>query len=278
MSAPHRDPFLDTVVHIVESRQGRPNLPSDGCPFCVGGLEAPEPYDVKSFPNRWPALGEGNCEVVLYSPDHDATFHGLGTDGVRRVIDLWAERTTALMGNPSTEYVMVFENRGAEVGATITHPHGQIYAFDHTPERIARMFAAGWSPDSATERLVMSGDHWTATTTIAPVYPVSIAVAPRTRTGSLDALGDVQRTSLAATLVDVLGRLDRLFDTPLPYMLWVNQAPKSGRGDEWLNIEIVSPWRAKGVPRFIAAAEVAGGEYFNPVNPEELAARLRGLG
>ncbi|NBU39069.1 MAG: galactose-1-phosphate uridylyltransferase, partial [Actinobacteria bacterium] len=63
MSAPRRDPFLDTFVHIVESRQGRPNLPSDGCPFCVGGLEAPEPYDVKSFPNRWPALGEGNCEV-----------------------------------------------------------------------------------------------------------------------------------------------------------------------------------------------------------------------
>jgi len=272
-----RDPHLGTVVHIVESRQGRPNLPSDGCPFCVGGLEAPEPYDVKAFPNRWPALGEGNCEVVLYSQDHGATFHGLGTGGVRRVIDLWAERTTALMGSPATEYVMVFENRGAEVGATIAHPHGQIYAFDHTPDRIARMFGAGWSPDSATERLVVAADRWTATTTLAPVYPMSLAVAPRTRTARLADLDDGQRESLAATLVDVLARLDRLYDSPLPYMLWVNQAPKNGRGDEWLNIEIVSPWRAKGVQRFIAAAEVAGGEYFNPVNPEELAARLRDL-
>ena len=277
MPARRRDPHLGTVVHIVESRQARPNLPSDGCPFCVGGLEAPEPYDVKAFPNRWPALGEGNCEVVLYSPDHGATFHGLGQVGVRRVIDLWAERTTALMGNPAIEYVMVFENRGAEVGATIAHPHGQIYAFDHTPDRIARMFGAGWSPDSATERLVVAADRWTATTTLAPVYPMSLAVAPRTRTARLADLDDGQRESLAATLVDVLARLDRLYDSPLPYMLWVNQAPKNGRGDEWLNIEIVSPWRAKGVQRFIAAAEVAGGEYFNPVNPEELAARLRDL-
>ena len=113
------DPHLGTVVHVVASRQSRPNLPADGCPFCVGGLEAPEPYLAKSFPNRWPALGEGKCEVVLYTPDHDATFHSLGTDGVRRVIDLWASRTAALTSSDGVECVLVFENRGAEVGATI---------------------------------------------------------------------------------------------------------------------------------------------------------------
>ena len=277
MITPRVDPYLDTVVHIVESRQGRPNLPSGGCPFCVGGLEAPEPYDVKAFPNRWPALGDGNCEVVLYSPQHDATFHGLGADGVRRVVDLWAERTLALMERPGTEYVMVFENRGAEVGATISHPHGQIYAFDHTPDRIARLFAAGWSPDSSSERNVAANDHWTASTSVAPVFPVSVVLAPRILTGRLHELTAEQRNGLAGMLVDVLSRLDRLFDSPLPYMLWVNQAPRHGAGQDWLHIEIVSPWRSKGVARYIAAAEVAGGEYFNPVNPEELAERLRAL-
>ena len=123
MQVPRRDPYLDTVVHIVEARQSRPNLPTDGCPFCVGGLEAPDPYDVKAFPNRWPALGEGNCEVVLYSPDHDTSFHGLGVSGVRKVIDLWAGRTRALLDRPGTEYVMIFENRGAEVGAKIGRAH-----------------------------------------------------------------------------------------------------------------------------------------------------------
>ena len=58
------DRYLGTVVHVVSSRQARPNLPSTGCPFCVGGLEAPEPYEVRSFPNRWPALGEGRCRVI----------------------------------------------------------------------------------------------------------------------------------------------------------------------------------------------------------------------
>src|SRR6187455_734036 len=56
----HTDPYLGTVVHVVASRQARPNLPSTGCPFCVGGLEAPEPYDVRSFPNRWPAYAPGD--------------------------------------------------------------------------------------------------------------------------------------------------------------------------------------------------------------------------
>jgi UDPglucose--hexose-1-phosphate uridylyltransferase len=68
------DPFLGTRVHVVGTRQSRPNLPSSGCPFCVGGLEAPEPYDVRWFENRWPAMDGGRCEVVLYTPVHDATF------------------------------------------------------------------------------------------------------------------------------------------------------------------------------------------------------------
>jgi UDPglucose--hexose-1-phosphate uridylyltransferase len=68
------DPVHGTRVHVVGARQGRPNLPSSGCPFCVGGIEAPEPYDVRWFPNRWPAMPGERCEVILYTSDHDATF------------------------------------------------------------------------------------------------------------------------------------------------------------------------------------------------------------
>ena len=127
------DPVLGTVVHVVGSRQARPNLPSVGCPFCVGGLEAPEPYEVRWFSNRWPAMDGERCEVVLYTSDHDATLPSLGVSGVRRVIDLWADRTATLGARDDVDYVLAFENRGAEVGATIAHPHGQIYAYDHVP-------------------------------------------------------------------------------------------------------------------------------------------------
>ena len=97
----------------------------------AGGAEQ---YDVRWFPNRWPAMPDGRCEVILYTPDHDATFWSLGPEAVRKVVDLWAERSERLGAREDISYVLVFENRGAEVGATITHPHGQIYAFDFVPE------------------------------------------------------------------------------------------------------------------------------------------------
>ena len=94
------DPLTREWVAIVGGRQDRPNRPADGCPFCVGGLEAPEPYLVKAFPNRWPpfAPGRGAAEIVLYSPDHDVSLASIGVEGARRVVDLWAERTDALLG------------------------------------------------------------------------------------------------------------------------------------------------------------------------------------
>ena len=278
-ATPRTDPYLGTVVHVVASRQFRPNLPVDGCPFCVGGLEAPEPYDVRWFPNRWPALGDGKCEVVLYTPEHEATFHSIGAAGVRRVLDLWAERTAALRA-AGAEFVLVFENRGAEVGATIAHPHGQIYAYDHVPDRPRRRLEAGWRPEAdPDDRLVIQHDGWQVWTQEASVHPISLSIACDTRFPDLVAATDEQRDALARTLVDLFDRLDRLFDRPLPYMMWLYQSPTSwdGNATPWFNIEIVSPWRSAGVARYVAAAELACDEYFNPVDPAELASRLRAL-
>jgi UDPglucose--hexose-1-phosphate uridylyltransferase len=274
------DPYLGTVVHVVGARQARPNLPSTGCPFCVGGLEAPESYVVRWFTNRWPAMPGERCEVVLYTPEHEATFASLGIAGVRRVIDLWAGRFAELGARDDVGYVLVFENRGPEVGATIAHPHGQIYAYDHVPRRPGQQLAAGWQPDPSDERLVAEHGVWQAYVPHAATYPIAVTLAPRTRVPDLVALDDRGRNELAATMVDVLARLDRLYDRPLPYMMWFNQRPTDGGEwpSAWLNLEIVSPWRSAGTARYIAAAEVACEEYFNPVVPEDLAARLRELG
>jgi UDPglucose--hexose-1-phosphate uridylyltransferase len=273
-----RDPHLDTVVHIVADRQHRPNLPSTDCPFCVGGLEAPDPYEVRAFPNRWPALQPGYCEVVLYTPDHDATFASLGAHGIRRVIDLWAERTVAMRALPDGEYVIVFENRGAEIGATISHPHGQIYAFDHVPHRQQRQLDAQWSPELISgDREVLVHSGWKVWTEFASVHPVSLRIAPLEHVADLPSMSDTQRSDLADVLARVFGAFESLFDEPAPYMMWLNQSPRSSAAwpQAWFNIEIVSPWRATGVPRYIAAVEVASEEYFNPVDPADVAQRLR---
>lgn len=275
------DPFVGTRVHVVDSRQTRPNLPSTGCPFCVGGREAPEPYDVSCFPNRWPAMEGNRCEVVLYTPDHDATFSSLGVSGIRDVIDMWAERTDALGSRNDVEYVLIFENRGAEVGATIAHPHGQIYAYDHVPSRQSRRLNASWALDpDPGDRLIAERGSWMAWVPYAPTYPHSVEVAPRQRIADLPSMGDEDRDMFAAILADVLERLDRLYGQPIPYMMWLNQRPtvEAGYENAWFNVEIVSPWRSAGVQRFIAAAEVASEEYFNPIVPEDFAACLRELG
>jgi UDPglucose--hexose-1-phosphate uridylyltransferase len=227
-------------------------------------------------------MPDDRCEVILYTSDHNASFASLSVEQVTKVIDLWAERTHQLAARPDVEYVLVFENRGAEVGATISHPHGQIYAYDHVPERPGKLFGHSWTPDETPERIVSANDEWTCFVPFASVYPTAITIAPRQRVGDLHTLSPNQRHELATMLISTINRLDQLFDTPLPYMMWINQhsandSVNNPDNDAWMSIEIVSPWRQKGLARFIAAAEVGAGEYFNPVVPEQLAEKLRSL-
>ena len=275
------DPLTGAVVFIVESRQDRPNLP-EGCPFCVGGLEAPEPYGVRWFPNRWPPMSDDRCEVLLFSPDHDATLGGLGPAGVRLVVDLWAERTSAMAARDDVDYVLLFENRGAEVGATIHHPHGQLYAFDHVPEAAIRELAGvacAMCADTGGDRTVITSDGWRAVVPWAPAWPYELLVSPATHRPDLPSLDDDDRDALARVLSDALVRLDQLFDAPMPYMLWVHQRPTDG-GD-WplahLHIHVAPLLRRPGVPRFVAAGELGSGVMFDPVAPEDAASALRAL-
>lgn len=274
------DPTTGVPTVIVAQRQQRPNLPAQACPFCVGGLEAPEPYEVRSVPNRWPALDDGRCEIVLYSPEHDQTFAGLGVDGARRVVDMWAQRTAELGARDDVDYVLIFENRGPDVGATIDHPHGQIYAYRRIPPVPLRALRGGaahpW--DVPTELVVARRGDWVAWVPHAAIWPYELRIAP---------LGDVpdlpdgrcDRDGLASILVDVLARLDQLFAQPMPYMLWIHQRPTDSRDwpDARVSVTIAPLLRAPATQRYVAAAELGGGVYFNPVDPMDAAASLRAL-
>ncbi|HET6952923.1 MAG TPA: hypothetical protein VFI47_21245 [Acidimicrobiales bacterium] len=278
------DDLTGTTVVMAGSRQHRPNRPAAACPFCVGGVDAPEPYDVRWFVNRWPSFPDDRCEVVIYTPQHDLTFAELGGAGARRVVDLWAERTAALGARADVAYVLVFENRGEEVGATISHPHGQIYAYDTVPDvpltELRHAARAGCTlcapPDRAL--LVAEATGWRAWVPAASAYPYGLLLAPDVHRPDLPALDAPQRDGLADLLVDALGRLDQLFDTPLPYMLWVHQRPTDG--GHWpeahLHVHVISPMRSPGVQRYVAAAELGSGAFVNPVVPEDAAAALRG--
>jgi len=206
-------------VAITGDRQRRPNLPTSDCPFCIGGVEAPEPYAVKAFPNRWPALTPGDgvafarlgrehalrapargaSEVVLYSPDHNTTFASLGSDQIRRVIDVWAGRTEALLSRREIQYVLIFENRGPDVGATISHPHSQIYAFPFVPPvaaleaAVAIQFGCQICIELATleedrARLVVANDSFVAFARFAAGWPYELILASREHLPDLSSL------------------------------------------------------------------------------------------
>ncbi|CAB4733405.1 unannotated protein [freshwater metagenome] len=272
------DSLTGAPTVIVGSRQGRPNLPASGCPFCPGGLEAPDPYEVRWFVNRWPALPEECCELVLYTPKHDAEFWSLGVEGATKVVDVWAERTAALGARPDVDYVLIFENRGPEVGATIAHPHGQIYAFsDIPPAPLIELREGRLEPDSIPEELLVScSGEWIAWVPEAAAYPYELRIAPKNLVGSLtDA--ECDRSGLAAVLVDSLARLDQLFSEPMPYMLWIHQRPTDGGDweDSRVHFHITPLLRSPGTQRYVAAAELGSGITFNPVQPAEAAAQLR---
>jgi UDPglucose--hexose-1-phosphate uridylyltransferase len=300
------DPLTREWVAIVADRQARPNLAPDSagsapCPFCVGGLEAPEPYTVRAFENRWPPFapgdpidvdaalahgsgfvslpGRGAAEVVLYSPEHDGSLATIGVVGARRVVDLWAARTEALLARPEIEYVLVFENRGALVGATIPHPHGQIYAFPFVPpvpRTEAAVAVAHGCPVCATTRdevaagtrIVRDGDGWLTYVPFASTYPYGVLLAPHEHCDGLPGLDDASRDGLAAALVDIVGRYDRLFDQEMPYLMWVHHGVH-------VHVHFAPPMRSATAQRFVASGEIGSGTFGNPVAPEAAAEALR---
>jgi len=275
------DRLTRAPVVATHARQGRPNRPG-ACPFCPGGLEAPEPYDVRWFPNRWPPLAKGRAEILLFGAEHGMALWQLGVPGVRRVVDLWVDRTVALGTQHDVAYVLLFENRGYEVGATIDHPHGQAYAFVEVPQAPLRELTLGRCAlcDAVADRLVVSAaGQWKAWCPEASAWSYELRIATTSHVQSLPALDEGQRSDLATVLVDALARLDQLFDAPMPYMLWWHQRPTDD--GEWplahLHAHVAPLLRAPGTQRYVAAGELGSGVFFNPVLPEDAAAKLRAL-
>ena len=274
------DPLTGAHVVVTPWRQNRPNLPDGQCPFCPGGLEAPEPYDVRYVPNRWPGLPGGRHEVVLHSPEHDSSFVSMGREGTVRVIELWSARTAALGAREDVGYVFVFENRGRLIGATIDHPHSQILALGLVPPIPAAELsqsACDLCGDPDDELIVARSSAWLASVPWAPSWPYETVIFPRDHVADLPSAGPQLRTGLAAILVECVTRLEALFGRGTPYMLWIHQRPADGNA--WphahLHVHLAPVMRGPGVMRHLSSAEFGAGILFNSVDPSQAAARLR---
>lgn len=302
-----RDELVDEWVIVATHRQTRTFLPpTRDCPLCPsrGGAQTEVPaseYDVVVFENRFPSLpatggpGEapaGRCEVICYSDEHEASFATLSDERLATISQAWAERSEVLNADPGVAYVFCFENRGEQIGVTLHHPHGQIYAYPFIPPRAERMLAVAdahrrragscLACDLLEEelgdggRIVASSEAAVAYVPRAARWPYEIHVLPRRHVPDLAALSDDERDELVRLQADVLHRLDGLFDESVPYIAGWVQAPAHEQRDLLhLRLQIVSPQRDVGKLKYLAGSEAAMGAWINDVLPEDAAKRLR---
>ena len=323
MSQQRYDVLSGEHVVLAAHRQNRTFMPpANECPLCPSrpdySSEIPsDSYQVAVFDNRFPALSNavanvpevadelfasgpalGTCEVVCFSERHDASFKDLTLEQVRLVVDTWADRTRELSALDTVEYVYPFENRGAEIGVTLPHPHGQIYAYSFVPPRAGRQLAAARRHLTATgrnlfgdiiarelqdgSRVVATNETWVAFVPFAAHWPVEVHLYPREQTPDLAALSDAQRDGLAQLYRDILRRFDAMYDAALPYISAWQQAPaKENHPDRelgWLHVELFSIRRSADKLKYLAGTESGQGAFSNDVAPETQAERLRALG
>lgn len=305
-----RDVLLGDSVAIASHRQGRTyHPPADECPLCPSQgerlSEIPDSsYDAVVFENRFPSLAgdSGRCEVVCFTSDHNASFADLTEEQVRLVLEAWTDRTSELSHLPSVEQVFCFENRGAEIGVTLGHPHGQIYAYPFTTPRTALMLRSAAAHKEATggenlfdavlereladERVVLEGEHWVAFVPYAAHWPYEVHLYPKRRVPDLLGLDEEARSEFPKVYLELLRRFDRIFGEgePLtPYIAAWHQAPFGAleefegvsRDDFALHLELFTIRRTPGKLKFLAGSESGMNVFINDIRPEAAAERLR---
>jgi UDPglucose--hexose-1-phosphate uridylyltransferase len=317
-----RDPLLDEWVVVASHRQERAHLPPEAeCPLCPStperATEIPAfDYDVVVFENRFPPFATspaelsplpgaddaverrpalGRCEVVCFTSHHDGSFAGLSVERARLVMDVWADRTRALGALEGVEQVFCFENRGEEIGVTLHHPHGQIYAYPFVTPRTQRMLEAARRHREATGgdlfaellageraarmRVVVETEHWTAFVPPFARWPFEVHIYPRRRVPDLPALDGDERDDFVRLYLDLLLRFDSLFSRPLPYIAAWHQAPvRTGRDLAHLHLQLFSARRAADKLKYLAASESGMDVWINDVPPEKAARLLRAAG
>ncbi|MFF5828978.1 galactose-1-phosphate uridylyltransferase [Streptomyces bacillaris] len=298
------DPLLGDAVAIASHRQGRTyHPPADACPLCPtrdGRLsEIPDShYDVAVFENRFPSLAgdSGRCEVVCFTSDHDASFADLTEEQAALVLAAWTDRTAALGALDQVTQVFCFENRGAEIGVTLGHPHGQIYGYPFVTPRTELMLRSAARhraehggnlfddvvarEEKGGSRIVLATDDWIAHVPYAAHWPYEVHLHPRRRVPDLLALDEAARAEFPRVYLELLRRFDRIFgpgEPPTPYISAWHQAPFgiAGREEFALHLELFTIRRTSGRLKFLAGSESGMGVFINDVPPEAAARRLR---
>ena len=311
-------PLRGEWVAYASHRQGRTFLPpAEFNPLAVTTdpahpTEVPAgDYDVAVFENMFPTLssdpGEtpesivetrpafGAAEVVVFTQDTTATLGSLPLEHLELLFEVWADRYTELGKRPDVQYVFPFENRGVEVGVTLHHPHGQIYAYPFVPPLPARELAQQRAHYDAhgrglldtliasevedAKRIIYDGPDAIAFMPAFARYSYEVWIAPRHPHPSVAALDAPARRDMARALKTVLLKFDRLWQRPFPYLMVFHQAPTDGapHPEAHLHIEFYPAYRMPGRLKYLAGSEMGAGMFTADTLPEVKAAELQAV-
>jgi UDPglucose--hexose-1-phosphate uridylyltransferase len=303
------DPLRGEWVAYASERNDRTFLPTDFCPLCPSGIdgasEVPvDDFEVVVFENRFPAFGPDRsdgrpvrppttgCEVIVYTAEHELTLAKLPRERVKLLVDVWADRYRELGARPEVDYVFIFENKGQEMGVTLSHPHGQIYALpfvppvaqselqtsrSHVAETGRCLHCVEIESEAAGPRSLFDWGGMLAFVPRAARWPYEVHLYPRRHVASVADLADGERWQLADALLRVSGNYDRHFGFSAPYVMALHQAPTDGSAwpEAHLHFEFYPPHRRNDRLKQLAGVEIGVGTYVNDTKPETTASELR---
>jgi UDPglucose--hexose-1-phosphate uridylyltransferase len=287
----------EPVVYAIH-RQNRTFLPAEErCPLCPTPLAAQAPeteipfpaFEIAVFDNLYPAFTSphGAAEVLVYTDSHHGSFAILPPERAEALMWVWRHRYQELGAREDIRYVLIFENRGVEVGVTLHHPHGQIYGYPFLPPVPALELAADERLGGCAvcillgrelknrSRVVYENDGVVAYVPYAARWPYEVHVLMRKHRPSLPDCTTVELRLLAQGLQSVTRGYDALFARPFPYVMVVHQAPTDERRQGHLHVEFYPPLRTAQKLKYIAGSEQGAGTFIGDTLPEDSALALR---
>lgn len=299
---------------VSAQRQHRPQMPKDWCPFCPGSGKVPDHYEVHLYQNDFPHLmadppvptypgdsfyqtekAYGQCDVVLYSPNHTGSIKDLPEAHLMKLFALWRDRTEEMKGRDYVKYCYVFENKGDAIGVTMPHPHGQIYSYPYIPLRIATELENAKAHSEKTKRnlyedivqrelkeksrLIFQSDAFALCSPFAGDFPYETHLFCARQRLYLADLSEAEARDLMRSIVRTVKMYDALFGFQLPFMMAFHQAPVDGGEYPYyrFHVEFYPVHRAHNNLKYNAGSETGAWAFTNPSAPEDKAEELRGV-
>ena len=256
--------------------------------------EAPEPAieGTELYPVR---QAEGVCEVVLYASDHTTELAKMPIEKIEKLVHVWADRFEELDSREEVKYVFIFENKGKEIGVTLAHPHGQIYAYPFIPPTVERELKGSLNyyekngkcvhcqiveEELADGKRIVAQNHgFVAMVPFYARYPYEVHIMARKHKTAITEFCDNGKRFLAEILQTIIVKYNNLWDFSLPYIMVMHQRPSDG-GDYphyHFHIEFYPPYRTPDKLKFLAGSEAGAGAYINDTLAEEKAEILRNI-